>query len=124
VYELVRGCGAAKCSRSGASEIETLQGRWQLEVKVGYCYPNGLEKTLCKRDIYVPLVTKGLMFISILLLSEGQNNVAWKPSDKAVFFQRSAGFRQESTVVSRSSGLHGVRGGTDYRESGRSRGNS
>jgi hypothetical protein len=27
---------------------------------VWYCYPSGLEKTLCKRDIYVLLVTKGL----------------------------------------------------------------
>jgi len=27
---------------------------------VGYSYPSGLEKTLCKWDIYVPLVTKGL----------------------------------------------------------------
>jgi len=26
---------------------------------VGYCYPSGLENTLCKWDIYVPLVTKG-----------------------------------------------------------------
>jgi len=25
--------------------------------KVGYCYPSGLKKTLCKWDIYVPLVT-------------------------------------------------------------------
>jgi len=25
-----------------------------------YCYPSALEKTLCKWDIYVPLVTKGL----------------------------------------------------------------
>jgi len=25
-----------------------------------YCYASGLEKTLCKWDIYVPLVTKGL----------------------------------------------------------------
>jgi len=40
--------------------IETLQGRWQHGEKVGYCYPSGLEKTLCKWDIYVPLVTKGL----------------------------------------------------------------
>jgi len=31
-----------------------------MEKKVGYCYPSGLEKTLCKWDIYVPLVTKGL----------------------------------------------------------------
>jgi len=27
---------------------------------VGYCYLSGLEKTHCKWDIYVPLVTKGL----------------------------------------------------------------
>jgi len=39
--------------------IEILQGRWQHGEKVGYCYPSGLEKTLCKWDIYVPLVTKG-----------------------------------------------------------------
>jgi len=31
-----------------------------MEKKVGYCYPSGLEKTLCKWDIHVPLVTKGL----------------------------------------------------------------
>jgi hypothetical protein len=31
-----------------------------MEKKVGYCYPSGLEKTLCKWEIYVPLVTKGL----------------------------------------------------------------
>jgi hypothetical protein len=29
-------------------------GRWKKEEKVGYCYPNGLEKTLCKWDIHVP----------------------------------------------------------------------
>jgi hypothetical protein len=41
--------------------IEILQGRWQHGEKVGYCYPSGLEKTLCKWDVYyVPLVTKGL----------------------------------------------------------------
>jgi hypothetical protein len=40
--------------------IEILQGRWQYGEKVGYCYPSGLRKTLCKWDIYVPLVTKGL----------------------------------------------------------------
>jgi hypothetical protein len=41
--------------------IEILQGRWQHAEKVGHCYPSGLEeKTLCKWDIYVPLVTKGL----------------------------------------------------------------
>ena len=40
--------------------IEILQGRWQHGEKVGHCYPSGLEKALCKRDIYVPLVTKEL----------------------------------------------------------------
>jgi len=40
--------------------IEILQCRWQHGEKVGYCYTSGLEKTLCKWDIYVPLVTKGL----------------------------------------------------------------
>ena len=40
--------------------IEILQGRWQRGEKVGYCYPSGLEKTICKWDMYVPLVTKGL----------------------------------------------------------------
>jgi hypothetical protein len=40
--------------------IDILQGRWQHGEKVGYCYPSGLEKTLCKWKIYVPLVTKGL----------------------------------------------------------------
>ena len=41
--------------------IEILQGRWQHGEKVGCCYPSWLEKTLCKWDIHVPLVTKGLM---------------------------------------------------------------
>jgi hypothetical protein len=41
--------------------IDILQGRWQHGEKVGYCcYPSGLEKTLCKWEVYVPLVTKGL----------------------------------------------------------------
>ena len=40
--------------------VEILQDRWQHGEKVGYCYPSGLEKTLRKWDIYVPLVTKGL----------------------------------------------------------------
>ena len=48
--------------------IEILQGRWQHGEKVGYCYPSGLEKTLCKWDIYVPLVTKGLTILWILFL--------------------------------------------------------
>jgi hypothetical protein len=48
--------------------IEILQGRWQHGEKVGYCYPSRLEKTLCKWDIYVPLVMKGLKCINNLLL--------------------------------------------------------
>jgi len=40
--------------------IEILQGTWRHGEKVGYCYPSGLEKTLCKWDIYVTLVTEGL----------------------------------------------------------------
>ena len=51
------------------NRIEILQGRWQHGEKVGYCYASGLEKTLCKWDMYVPLVTKGLKalyFIHIL----------------------------------------------------------
>ena len=44
--------------------IEILQGRWQHGEKVGYCYPSGLEKTVCKWDMYVQLVTKGLKICS------------------------------------------------------------
>jgi len=40
--------------------IEILQGRWHHGERVGYCYPSGIEKTLCKWDIFIPLVTKGL----------------------------------------------------------------
>jgi hypothetical protein len=40
------------------NEIEILQDRWQYGEKVQYFYSSGLEKTLCKLDIYVPLVTK------------------------------------------------------------------
>jgi hypothetical protein len=39
---------------------EKLQGRWQHGKKLGYCYTSGLENTLCKWDMYVPLVSKGL----------------------------------------------------------------
>ena len=41
--------------------IEILQSRSQHGEKVGYSYPSGLEKTLCEWEIYVPLVTKGLI---------------------------------------------------------------
>jgi hypothetical protein len=40
--------------------IDMLQGRWQHGEKVGYFYPSGLQKSLCKWEVYVPLVTKGL----------------------------------------------------------------
>jgi hypothetical protein len=51
---------------------EILQGRWQHGEKVGYCYPSGLEKTLCKWDIYVLLVTKGLN------KNEGDSTLSYK----------------------------------------------
>jgi hypothetical protein len=41
--------------------IVILQGIWQHGEKVRYCYPSELEKTLSKWDIFVPLVTKGLI---------------------------------------------------------------
>jgi hypothetical protein len=44
--------------------IEILQGRRQHGEKVGYSCPSGLKKTLCKWDIYVPLLTKGLKYNS------------------------------------------------------------
>jgi hypothetical protein len=40
--------------------IEILQSRWQHGEKVEYSYPSGLENTLCKWELYVPLVTKRL----------------------------------------------------------------
>jgi hypothetical protein len=54
------------------NEIEVLQRRWQHGEKVGYCYPSGLEKTLCKWNIYVPLVTKVLNY---------QNKIGFKYGD-------------------------------------------
>jgi hypothetical protein len=48
---------------------EIFQGRWQNGEKVGYCYPSRLEKTLCKWDIYVPLVTKGLIALNVFCVS-------------------------------------------------------
>ena len=40
--------------------VETDQGRWQHGEEVGYWYPSRLERAICKWDIRVPLVTKGL----------------------------------------------------------------
>jgi hypothetical protein len=47
--------------------IDILQGRCQHGEKVGYSYPNELEKTLCKWEVYVPLVTKGLKYFAVNL---------------------------------------------------------
>jgi hypothetical protein len=41
--------------------VEILKGRWQHREEMGYWYPSGLAKTICKWDINVPLVTKGLI---------------------------------------------------------------
>jgi hypothetical protein len=49
------------------NRIEILQVRWQYGEKLGYCYSSGLEKTLFKWGIYVPLVTKGLKILSFIL---------------------------------------------------------
>jgi len=54
--------------------IEILQGRWQHGEKVEYCYPSRLEKTLCKWDIYVPLVTKGLTYSFNIVSTESTNS--------------------------------------------------
>jgi hypothetical protein len=56
----VHGCFARKMHSDWFNGTEILQGRWQRGEKVGYHYPSGLEKTLCKWDIHVPLVTKEL----------------------------------------------------------------
>jgi hypothetical protein len=53
--------------------IEILQGRSQHGEKVGYCYPSRLEKTLCKCNIYVPLVTKGLKKETVPVYSRKDN---------------------------------------------------
>jgi len=50
--------------------IEILQSRWQHGEKVGYSYPRGLENTLCKWEIYVPLVTKGLKKDNLRILKD------------------------------------------------------
>jgi hypothetical protein len=62
--------------------IEILQGRWQHGEKVGYCYPSGLEKTICKWDIHVPLVTKGLMQQAIIQGIMRLVQVKWNIQDK------------------------------------------
>jgi hypothetical protein len=41
--------------------VEIVQGRWQHGEEVGCWYPCRLEKTICKWDMYVPRVMKGLL---------------------------------------------------------------
>jgi len=69
LYTAVRG----KMHSDWFNRIEILQSRWQHGEKVGYCYPSGLERTLCKWDKYVPLVTKGLILVCCR-----KNNTFWR----------------------------------------------
>jgi len=64
-----------KMNSDSFNGIEIIQGRWQHGEKVGYSYPNGLEKTLCKWEIYVPLVTKGLIPCSHCLSSSSSLSI-------------------------------------------------
>ena len=54
----------------------------------GYSYTSGLEKTLCKWDLYVPLVTKGLnkkkYFLSLIF--KLLNKIKGKPINNIDFF--------------------------------------
>jgi hypothetical protein len=56
----VHGCFAGKCIVTRSTEQRYFKVDGSMEKKVGYCNPSVFEKTLCKWDIYVPLVTKGL----------------------------------------------------------------
>jgi len=55
-----------------------IQGRWQHGEKVGYCYPSRLEKTLCKWDIYVLLVTKCLALKLMCNMHKCQTNSTYE----------------------------------------------
>jgi len=57
--------------------IEILQGRWQHGEKGGYCYHSGLEKTR-KWDMYVPLVTNGLIKQHIVKTCRGGGLAVWR----------------------------------------------
>jgi len=59
----VHGCFAGKCILTGSTEYRYFKADGSMEIKVGYCYPSGLEKTLFNWDIYIPLVTKGLSIL-------------------------------------------------------------
>ena len=66
--------------------IEILQGRWQHGEKGGYCYPSGLEKTLCKRDIICLAGYKRVNTVSIIL-----SDYAWRHVSAATVFFRPSG---------------------------------
>jgi hypothetical protein len=51
--------------------FRTLQGRWEHGEEVGNWYPNVLEKTICKWDIYFTLVMKGLR-LNVTKLENGR----------------------------------------------------
>jgi len=68
------------------NRTEILQGRWQHTEKLGCCYPSGLEKTLCKWDIYGAAGQERVNESAI------KRNPLWKVS---FFFH--ASFRQSST---------------------------
>jgi hypothetical protein len=61
IVSFVHGCFMGKCILTGSTEQRYFKVDGRMEKKVGYCYPSRLEKTLCKWDTHVPLVTKGLM---------------------------------------------------------------
>jgi len=72
------------CTNDTVCNAAILQGRWQHGERVGYCYPSGLEKTLCKWDIYVLLVKKRLSGVcwSLVTVVLGQFSV---PSTGPIF---------------------------------------
>jgi hypothetical protein len=55
--------------------------------KSGYCYPSGLQKTLCKWDIYVPLVTKGLQYDNNSIYHILQSEILHSPLQRLYLFR-------------------------------------
>jgi hypothetical protein len=62
----VHGCFAGKCILTGSTEERYFKVDGSMEKKWDTVNPSGLEKTLCKWEIYVPLVAKGLKCLFIL----------------------------------------------------------
>jgi len=98
---------------------ELLQGRWQHGEKVGYCYPSGLEKTLCKRNIYVLLVTKGLNITEhatvctatcrLLIMDGWVNSSKWHCSTFTSRFLQFSPSNQHSTTAPQLTVAHLLR---------------